>query len=542
MSGWSDDTDPNAMLVGAEAYNRMLSDCDERLALAAARIEGYEGTRGTLKSLVRTAQQELMVPVAGGLGYFEGVIRHTNSVLVLLGDNIFAERSVHDALGIADRRLGYLNAERTALEAERRDIVDKQRLFVECGVMGSPTDSKAALRSGGGPQQQKATKGVGGGGATNVSVKAPGPVAVPAAASAPAANNAANKAEEQHGGDENDGGGDGFYGDEEEEDNGDDFIDPQDELTLDELIALEEELGDDINDEERAEAAIMDLVNKKKALRLAQQAAAMGVVAAPSADAGNKKAAAAPSAASSQTPAAASSSGASASPSPSSVDKKKQVHFDASVATTEPSEQQQQEETCPMPGGMGLTAAATAFASPADIGRLFQNIGGAAGDVKQGFEGCEPSPTTAATTIPAAAVGSSSQSNAASSYSSSATAAAAHHQPIDPSNPLATVAPFDFSAAAAAQQQQQKTAGGGPSINADVSGPSGGPVRNVVVERNISGAMGAVGENSSGGIVAHGAGLGPQAPVATAAGPTGNSAPSVTVKKRSLFGQGMGLK
>ena len=531
MSGWSDDADPNAMLVGAEAYNRMLSDCDERLALAAARIEGYEGTRGTLKSLVRTAQQELMVPVAGGLGYFEGVIRHTNSVLVLLGDNIFAERSVHDALGIADRRLGYLNAERTALEAERRDIVDKQRLFVECGVMGSPTDSKVALRSGG-PQQQKATKvGGGGGAATNVSVKAPGPVAVPAAASAPE-NNAANKAEEQHG-DEDDGGGDGYYGEEEEEDNGDDFIDPQDELTLDELIALEEALGDDINDEERAEAAIMDLVNKKKALRLAQQAAAMGVVA-PSTDAGNKKtaAAASPAAAPSQTAAAA--SGASS----SSVDKKKQVHFDASVTTeSEPSELQQ--ETCPMPGGMGLTAAATAFASPADIGRLFQNIGGAAGDVKQGFESCEPSPTTAATTVPAAAVGSSSQSKAASS--SSATAAAAHHQPIDPSNPFATVAPFDFSAAAAAQQQQ-KTAGGAPSINADVSGPSGGPVRNVVVERNISGAMGAVGENSSGGIVAHGAGLGPQAPVATAAGPTGNSAPSVTVKKRSLFGQGMGLK
>lgn len=34
-----------------------------------------------------------------------GQLTHTNEILVLLGDNYFAERSVKQSLGVVDRRL-----------------------------------------------------------------------------------------------------------------------------------------------------------------------------------------------------------------------------------------------------------------------------------------------------------------------------------------------------------------------------------------------------------------------------------------------------
>lgn len=43
------------------------------------------------------------IPV-GKLAFMPGKLVHTNEILVLLGDQYFAERSVKQALGILDRR------------------------------------------------------------------------------------------------------------------------------------------------------------------------------------------------------------------------------------------------------------------------------------------------------------------------------------------------------------------------------------------------------------------------------------------------------
>jgi unconventional prefoldin RPB5 interactor 1 len=45
-----------------------------------------------------------MVPF-GPKAFFPGQLKHTNEILVLLGDNWFAERSAKQAVEIVDRRL-----------------------------------------------------------------------------------------------------------------------------------------------------------------------------------------------------------------------------------------------------------------------------------------------------------------------------------------------------------------------------------------------------------------------------------------------------
>ena len=41
----------------------------------------------------------------GEVGFFPGKLIHTNEIMVLLGDNWFAERSAKQASGIVDRRI-----------------------------------------------------------------------------------------------------------------------------------------------------------------------------------------------------------------------------------------------------------------------------------------------------------------------------------------------------------------------------------------------------------------------------------------------------
>ncbi|KAL6067116.1 uri1, prefoldin-like chaperone [Balamuthia mandrillaris] len=69
------------------------------------RLHGnYRVLDGTLASIRDKTTQPMMVPL-GPLAFMPGRIVHTNEVLVLLGDNYFAERSVEQSRGIVARRL-----------------------------------------------------------------------------------------------------------------------------------------------------------------------------------------------------------------------------------------------------------------------------------------------------------------------------------------------------------------------------------------------------------------------------------------------------
>ena len=61
--------------------------------------------KGTLESISdRVVHSSTMIPM-GKKAYMEGTLVHTNEIMVLLGDNWFAERSAKQAAEVAQRRI-----------------------------------------------------------------------------------------------------------------------------------------------------------------------------------------------------------------------------------------------------------------------------------------------------------------------------------------------------------------------------------------------------------------------------------------------------
>lgn len=63
-----------------------------------------------LTQLPEQLSHDVMVPVAG-CAFFPGKIVHTNEIMVLLGENYFAERSASQAKQIVQRRLDCMHKE-----------------------------------------------------------------------------------------------------------------------------------------------------------------------------------------------------------------------------------------------------------------------------------------------------------------------------------------------------------------------------------------------------------------------------------------------
>ena len=110
--------DPSAALL------RMLeTTCKQRAEREAERdqlqraADDYEELIGTLTSLPAKVEHKVMVPF-GKLAFFPGSLRHTNEIMVLLGDNYFALRSAEQAAGIASRRAEYVRPQVAAAQAD----------------------------------------------------------------------------------------------------------------------------------------------------------------------------------------------------------------------------------------------------------------------------------------------------------------------------------------------------------------------------------------------------------------------------------------
>ena len=69
----------------------------------------YSALKEKLSTIADKTTHKVMVPFGGKKAFFEGQLVHTNEVMVLLGDNWFAERSAKESIEICDRRIASCN-------------------------------------------------------------------------------------------------------------------------------------------------------------------------------------------------------------------------------------------------------------------------------------------------------------------------------------------------------------------------------------------------------------------------------------------------
>ncbi|CAG8463866.1 9229_t:CDS:2 [Paraglomus brasilianum] len=93
-------------------------------------LTDYENLQKTLKTLDEETEYKAMVPI-GKMAFMPGKIVHTNEILVLLGDNWFAERSAKQAIEIIERRLELVKKTIDDLEVQLQDQLTKIGLASE---------------------------------------------------------------------------------------------------------------------------------------------------------------------------------------------------------------------------------------------------------------------------------------------------------------------------------------------------------------------------------------------------------------------------
>jgi len=140
-----------AQIVEADRrVGEALREREEQLARMRRVREEYDALAHTLKALPERVSHKLMVPF-GKMAFFEGSLRHTNEVTVLLGENIFAKRSASQAIGIAQRRGEFVQTQISALTSEIADLKsqrDKFRAMHALGLGARATDGVSADEHG----------------------------------------------------------------------------------------------------------------------------------------------------------------------------------------------------------------------------------------------------------------------------------------------------------------------------------------------------------------------------------------------------------
>lgn len=281
MSGGDDeDYGADEVLTGAELYLYLLRQNEEQLQRAQGKLQEYTALKDTLQHLAERSRRRVLAPVAGGLAYYAAELNATNTITVLLGDGWFAERSATQACEIAGRRVDFLRREAEVLQQEQASLRAKQELFLSelpeaRGAVAELMAAKEARTAAG--VSDSATAGApaaSGGGApapASLEVASPrtsaSPSASPPRASPAAAAPAPGEPEAPL--------------DLTSIDAALATFDELDELTEDELIALEAELGDRVNDDEYVEQIMTERMIAKKEARIRAELAKRSSAAAP---------------------------------------------------------------------------------------------------------------------------------------------------------------------------------------------------------------------------------------------------------------------
>ncbi|ESS65717.1 hypothetical protein TCDM_05796 [Trypanosoma cruzi Dm28c] len=240
-----EETGEEMTLTGAELFHYLTKRNQQQLEETRRKLQEYEKLQEVLQDLTDRCRIPVLAPVAGGMAYFEATMDYTNNILVLLGDGWFAERSAKQAREIAGRRIDFLCREECALVAEASALMQRQRLF----LAEVPNAKQAMLEVE--ASKEDAPHGWGGGGGDLT------PTAVVSAAPRGA-----------------EGSGDGATEapwPPELRDGDLAVIDELDQLTEEELLEIERELGERIEDDELVERIMTERIIAKKEKRVREE-------------------------------------------------------------------------------------------------------------------------------------------------------------------------------------------------------------------------------------------------------------------------------
>lgn len=120
--------DPEQLRRTTEEYERQLAETRENAKKWEGHRKEYTALKTKLDSLSDVSKHQVMVPMTKK-AFMPGELVHTNEIMVLLGDNYFAQRSSKQAAEICGRRidqceemLDKLRKEYTLLESWRREM------------------------------------------------------------------------------------------------------------------------------------------------------------------------------------------------------------------------------------------------------------------------------------------------------------------------------------------------------------------------------------------------------------------------------------
>lgn len=111
------------MARARQRYDEAISSFNSRLDTLNGHLDSYVSLQSRLHHIASRTRHEIMVPF-GTAAFFPGYLHHTNELTVLLGENIFAERSTVQALEIVDRRIAFITKQKKVLEDEKQKLLD----------------------------------------------------------------------------------------------------------------------------------------------------------------------------------------------------------------------------------------------------------------------------------------------------------------------------------------------------------------------------------------------------------------------------------
>eukprot|EP00096_Caligus_rogercresseyi_P000251 TRINITY_DN10643_c0_g1_i1.p1 TRINITY_DN10643_c0_g1~~TRINITY_DN10643_c0_g1_i1.p1 ORF type:complete len:405 (-),score=105.95 TRINITY_DN10643_c0_g1_i1:24-1238(-) len=115
-------TDPKALQQLTSHQESKISENLERGQKWTLHKEEYEALYKRLENLCDQTQYQVMIPLAGSKAFMPGRLENTNEVMVLLGDNWFADRSVKQARDMVRRRI-------QKCDSMLKDLATEKKLF-----------------------------------------------------------------------------------------------------------------------------------------------------------------------------------------------------------------------------------------------------------------------------------------------------------------------------------------------------------------------------------------------------------------------------
>ncbi|CAH1779921.1 unnamed protein product [Owenia fusiformis] len=124
-----------------EEQEKAVEQTDENIKQWNKFRSDYVDLQSRLKSLPEKVKHDIMVPF-GSKAFMPGQLVHCNEILVLLGDNWFAERSSTQACGIIDRRLKSIDKQLSDLTRQRDLLAPRIDVTGELCEMQQGTDHR----------------------------------------------------------------------------------------------------------------------------------------------------------------------------------------------------------------------------------------------------------------------------------------------------------------------------------------------------------------------------------------------------------------